>query len=194
MAATVLLAASCASARADIGAEPSAGPEPAETLALLRVDPPGPGVLLVTDLGNASVFDSTPEPVIATLTMRADDCIVAVIDGVEHVPIWPEDTQLAAQESPWGGQLYSVMVDAGTVDVGGGTDETPPGPFTAAAVFATGGQLATIERTPEMTVDQSDPEAPAWLVTTGAADRGDDAACAAATPAVVLTDPTPVEP
>lgn|GEM_PF-1579946 len=137
------------------------------------VDAPGTGLLMVSDLpADTGLRDAPTTTVRAALTPRADDCIVAVVDGVEHVPFWPDGTQLASQEHAGIGVQLSVMLAGDDLAVGGTSPETPAQGFTASAYVGDGGELVDVARLPE----------------------GDDALCAASTPPVVFPDASSIHP
>lgn len=99
---------------------------------------PGEGLLFLSDFraGDAS-FDTEPVLTEAALTLRPDGCLVALVDGVEHTPVWPVGTLWAGTEN--------VTVEPGdgpSLGVGAGV---PGQPFTANAVIGAGPDPAAID-------------------------------------------------
>ncbi|WP_315098075.1 hypothetical protein [uncultured Cellulomonas sp.] len=134
----VLLASGCATAEAGI--------EPTETAfaTIWQVREPGVGLLLLSDLDpDDDRFDAPAVPVRATLATRPDGCLVAVVDGVEHVPVWPVGSQLSGQvptdeelaADPDAVTMWSISLPDGSVLRVDSPD--PAEAFTAQAVVAT---------------------------------------------------------
>ena len=133
----VLLCSACAT--------PQPGADPAATTfaTAWTEHEPGTGLLLLSDLdADDDRFDGPVQTVDAVLRMRPDDCLVVVVDGVEHVPFWPEGTTLFAQRrspdesaaDPDAATTWGVALPGGSTLRVGGADQGEA--FTAQAVVA----------------------------------------------------------
>jgi hypothetical protein len=74
----------------------------------------GTGYLVAADLKSVHPphFVLPPAPVGARLVLRDNGCVTVSIDGTQHLPIWPDGTQVTDSTADPGN--YTVRLNAGT--------------------------------------------------------------------------------
>lgn len=75
----------------------------------------GVGYLQVSDLSDAQMsthFTAAPERIRATLVVTPSGCVTVQVDGVEHVPLWPEGTRVAEDRAE--PEAYVVELPGGS--------------------------------------------------------------------------------
>ncbi|MFE6971534.1 hypothetical protein [Isoptericola sp. NPDC057653] len=85
-------------------------------------------------------FQADPVPLDGELRAPEDGCLVAAIDGVEHVVFWPDGTEAVDSAEPVG--RYVVTLPDGTVLE---ADATGGARFSAAGVVADAGGVVAVD-------------------------------------------------